>query len=809
MPAMDSSPPSIATMAPAPRFSQVSSWLACIAVTVGLCTATARARADDEPAAGAALYRDHCARCHGPAGDGTSEHPLPLVGDLSVAQLARYIDDTMPEDDPSAVAGEAARTVAEHVHAAFYSPIARDRNRPARVEHSRLTVAQHRAVAADLLLSLAGTGPGRPATGGLLGRYCDGWSFDPKREVFQRIDPTIDFDFGIDPPRFDAALLVSKAADPANARRPQAFDSHRFAIRWEGSVFVPEGGDWEFVVASEHSVKLFVNDFNTPLIDAYVQSGAATEHRGRIRLLGGRAYPLLLHFVRANRGVDNVLQERFDKPAAVRLAWKPPHGAEETIPARRLAPALVPTTFVLATAFPPDDRSAGYERATAVSREWFDAAVDAAVEITDHVVAKADQLAGTRADAGDRAAKLEALARRTAELAFRRPLDAREVEAIGSAFAAGAADPLEPLEQSLLATFTAPSFLHREPAAAGDSHATAARLAFTLWDSLPDATLREAAAAGRLASPGEIRAQAERMAADPRANAKLTAFLLAWMRVDLPPEIAKDRERLPEFTPEIAADLRTSLLVQVESLLGQPKPDLRTLLLDDTVWVNPRLAPLYGVRLDPPAGFTPVRLDEGQRAGVVTHPYLMTAFSYAGTTSPIHRGVWLARNVLGNVLRPPPEAVAPLPPDLHPDLATRQRVELQTAAVACQGCHIMINPLGFALEQFDPLGRLVTEERGRPIDAGGSYQPRQGEAASFDGGRALAEFLTESADVHESFVRQVFQFLVRQPILAWGPDTPATLGAAFAASGYDIRGLAVEAACIAALPPPLPEEPVP
>jgi hypothetical protein len=772
-------------------------------VAAGLAAGCPSFAGSDSPA-GAAIYAEHCGRCHGPAGEGTPEHPAPLVGDLSVAQLARYVADTMPEDDPAAVVGDEARHVAEFVHGGFYSAIARDRNRPARAEHTRLTVTQHRNLAADLLLELAGTTPARPRGGGLLGEYFAGRGFDRGQRVFRRTDPGIDFEFGPEPPRFDCSL-VEPEADGSG----RSFDSHRFAIRWSGSVFVPEGGDWEFSVRSEQSVRLFVNDLDSPLIDGFVQSGADAECRGRIRLLGGRAYPLVLHFMKANHGVDNPALESPHAPAAVRLAWKSPHGAEETIPARWLSPESVPATFVLMTTFPPDDRSTGYERATAVSRGWFDSAVDAAVEITDHMVARADGLAGTKPGDGHRGRRFQDLAGRTATLAFRRPLEPAQEAAIASAFADEAADPVEPLGRVLLGVFTSPAFLHREPAAATDGHATAARLAFALWDSLPDQTLRDAAAAGALAAPDEVRAQAERMATDPRAAAKLTTFLLAWMRVDLPPELAKDRERLPQFSVDVAADLRTSLLLQVESLLASRRPDLRTLLLDETVWMSPRLAPIYGARLDAPAAFTRVRLDEGARAGVVTHPYLMAAFSYAGTTSPIHRGVWLARNVLGNVLRPPPEAVAPLPPDLHPDLATRERVELQTAAVACQGCHTMINPLGFALEQFDPLGRFVTEDRGRPVDAGGSYQPRQGEVAAFRGGRELAEFLAESPDVHEAFVRQLFQFLVRQPILAWGPDTPARLGAAFAASGYDIRALAVDVACTAAIPPPAPEEPPP
>ncbi|MFN9911787.1 MAG: DUF1588 domain-containing protein, partial [Pirellulaceae bacterium] len=101
-----------------------------------------------------------------------------------------------------------------------------------------------------------------------------------------------------------------------------------------------------------------------------------------------------------------------------------------------------------------------------------------------------------------------------------------------------------------------------------------------------------------------------------------------------------------------------------------------------------------------------------QRFGVLTHPYLMSRLSYHDATSPIHRGVFLIRYVLGRNLTPPSEAFAPLSPDLHPDLTTRERVTLQTQDDNCQACHIKINGLGFTLENYDAVGRFQTEDRG-------------------------------------------------------------------------------------------------
>ena len=117
----------------------------------------------------------------------------------------------------------------------------------------------------------------------------------------------------------------------------------------------------------------------------------------------------------------------------------------------------------------------------------------------------------------------------------------------------------------------------------------------------------------------------------------------------------------------------------------------------------------------------------------------------------------------------------------------------------------MINPLGFALEEFDALGRYRAEERQggtvRPIDATGSYQPREGPEATFRGGRELAAYLVDSPDAREAFVQQLFHALVRQPVRAWGPETLPTLTRSFRDSGCDIRRLAVDIMKVACFPP--------
>jgi hypothetical protein len=177
---------------------------------------------------------------------------------------------------------------------------------------------------------------------------------------------------------------------------------------------------------------------------------------------------------------------------------------------------------------------------------------------------------------------------------------------------------------------------------------------------------------------------------------------------------------------------------------------------------------------------------------VLTHPYLLATFAHASTSSPIHRGVFISRNLLGRALKPPPEAMTPLSPELHPDLTTRERVALQTQSESCMVCHATINPLGFTLENFDAVGRYRAEEKGKPIDASGAYQARSGEMEKFNGIHELAQFLADSDETHTAFVEQLFHYLVKQPVLAYGPDRLAKLDESFKANQFNMKKLAAE-----------------
>ena len=272
---------------------------------------------------------------------------------------------------------------------------------------------------------------------------------------------------------------------------------------------------------------------------------------------------------------------------------------------------------------------------------------------------------------------------------------------------------------------------------------------------------------------------------DPRGQAKMMGFFRHWLRLDQATDIAKDAARFPGFDRALVADLRESLERQVEEVALGDRPDYRRLLTGDEVYLNDRLAVFYGAALPAEAGFRCLPLNPAERAGVLTHPYLLASLAYNQETSPIHRGVFLARSLLGVAMRPPPEAVSPLAPDLHPSLSTRERVTLQTQATACISCHGIINPLGFSLEGFDAVGRIRVLDRARPVDCQGAYLSRDGVEKKFKGARQLATFLAESPEAHDAFIQQLFHHLVQQPERAFGTVV---------ADQYDIRKLAVRVA---------------
>lgn len=760
-----------------------------LALSIILCLPPDLTLADEVELAGQQLFQARCAECHGQRGEGVAgKYPQPLAGELSLPELARLIHKTMPPEPREKCSESEASRVAEFVFTAFYSRGAAATQMTPRVQLSRLTARQYRYAIADIMTSFRGsTGPWDDQRG-LKGSYNTLTPNGEGKHVFDRLDPVIDFRFGQSSPD------------------PEKFDPREFSMMWSGSLRAPLTGEYEIIVRSENSVDLWINDRVNALVKGWVKSGDQTEYRETVSLLAGHGYPVQLNYSKAGQGVRKSPEEKAKEPiapASLRISWIPPGQSEEVIPKEFWSPHHFPESYYVTTIFPPDDRSTGFERGTSVSKEWDQATTDAALEVADYVILRLNDLSGGAQPGPDYEARLRDFARKFVQRAFRRPLTQEEADRYVDRQFNGQPDPELAIYKIVLLTLKSPHFLYRGIGEQPDNqYARASRLAFALWDAPPDTILLAAVADGKLSTREEVASQAERMVRHPLGRFKLREFYWQWMKLDQVREFEKSSDQFPGFDTAASRDLRKSLELFLEELIANEHGSFKDLLLTESIYLNGRLSKLYGVDVPESSPFQHAKLNGGPRAGILTHPYLMSALSDATTTSPIRRGVFVARGLLGRPLLPPPDAVAPLAPSLHPDLNTRERVTLQTQAESCRSCHTLINPLGFPLEQFDAVGRFRQEDNRRPVDPTGEYTTRKGDTTRFTSARELGVYLSESPEAHAAFVDKLFYFAVQQPIRAYGSSTVTKLNAQFHESNLNLRKLFQEIGIAAALDVP-------
>ena len=245
------------------------------------------------------------------------------------------------------------------------------------------------------------------------------------------------------------------------------------------------------------------------------------------------------------------------------------------------------------------------------------------------------------------------------------------------------------------------------------------------------------------------------------------------------------------------ADLRTSLELFLDQIVWSEKSDYRELLQANYLLLNERLGKLYGKSVSGD-GFQRVEFDPKQRAGVVTHPYLLAAFAYSKQTSPVHRGVFLTRTIVGMTLKPPPMAIAFEDAKFDAHLTMREKITEMTKNTNCMGCHATINPLGFSLENYDAIGRWRTKENDKPINAVSNFATDEGETIRLTGARDLVKFAAENPGGHRAFIHHLFQHTTKQAVGVCGPDTLENLRQSFTNSGFNVRKLLAEIATISA-----------
>ena len=357
---------------------------------------------------------------------------------------------------------------------------------------------------------------------------------------------------------------------------------------------------------------------------------------------------------------------------------------------------------------------------------------------------------------------LSNLARR----AYRQPVEDEDLQAPLELYRQGRAEGgfEVGIELALSAVLVNPQFLlriERDPpgVAAGAAYRISAlelasRLSYFLWSSMPDDELLELATSGDLSRPDVLESQVQRMLADQRSRSLVTNFAGQWLYLRNLDSIIPDMRLFPDFDDNLRQALRQETELFFESIVREDRSVL-DLVKADYTYLNERLAKHYGIPHVYGSQFRRVAVDEANhRGGLLRHGSIQTVTSYATRTSPVLRGHWVLKNLLGAAPPPPPPNV----PDLEDNtvsslLPVRERLKQHRANAACASCHDQMDPVGFALDNYDAIGRWRETEASQPIDAAGGLP----DGSQFEGVSGLEQALLDRPDL---FVRTLTEKLL-------------------------------------------------
>ncbi len=317
--------------------------------------------------------------------------------------------------------------------------------------------------------------------------------------------------------------------------------------------------------------------------------------------------------------------------------------------------------------------------------------------------------------------------------AYRRPPSESQIDAIHQVYSNRVSQGethWQAYKDSLKAALCSPAFLYlgktRESRGESiDSHSLASRLSYFLWSSMPDSDLRKLADQNRLGDSATLRSQVLRMLADPKSKRFVDGFLNAWLTLDNLGTTPPDHHRFKEYyVDDLATAMREETNVFFRHILDENLPTSEFLTAEYT-FLNPALARHYRMdlpssRFETPDSFIKVSTNGHPRGGLLGQGSIHTVTANGVDTSPIIRGVWLLENILGTPPAPPPPDIEAIEPDVRGSTTIRDQMEKHRSDPTCAECHRKIDPLGFALENFDAIGRYrSTYAPRRKIDASG------------------------------------------------------------------------------------------
>jgi hypothetical protein len=314
------------------------------------------------------------------------------------------------------------------------------------------------------------------------------------------------------------------------------------------------------------------------------------------------------------------------------------------------------------------------------------------------------------------------------------------------------------------------------------------RIAAVLWNAPPDESVPTPATLDEV--PGVVR----QLLDDPRAAAGVGAFYRWWL--DLPDlaRTVRDPVLFPSFTPELRADMAVETETFGVNVTLALNGSFTTLLTANFSFIDARLADLYGVSGVAGDSFQQVYLPTGERAGLLTQPALQTLGAYANRTSPAHRGTYISKRFFCAPLPAAPPNVPALDP-IPPGVTVRQQEEMHLTAANCSACHNYIDPLGFAFEGFDAMGRARTIDNGQPVDVSNlSVEIQRADEGPviegpIDGPIELAMLVAANPRAQDCMVRQWLSFALGRDLQDADSPTVDDLDRRFAAANFNLKTL--------------------
>lgn len=640
----------------------------------------------------------------------------------------------------------------------------------------------------------------------LLGVYFDvnmpgAFNDDPRWHGFDRIGSLLSLSPSHVERYFKAGEIVLDRAFPAVPPKTQKARRDADDGKWKGQ---GHSGPARWLFWPDHSMHL-INVASPGLYRIRIQLSALPSFKGRVPHLA------LWHHGQKKAIVGRDVLAPEDQPTVLEIETFLPEGAFNI---RNEAPGMFSDGHTLShmsfafrsTKTTPPSKPTGYKLLNEEGQPIYPLLIIDWVETEGPIITEADRKKRDGvipAKAGDMAEARVCL-KRFATRAWRRPpTDAeidRYVKIVQGELRAGE-NFRAAYQAALVGILASKNFYYLEEGTAAEKRAKindvelASRLSYFLWSSMPDEDLFAAARSGTLTKPDVLRGQLTRVLSDARIHRFTTAFPKQWLQLHRVGQFPADPDLYPDYDKWLEESMVLETTLFFDTVFKENLP-IREFLVSDWTMLNPRLALHYGMPALKTTGFEKVKLrPEDHRGGLLTQASILSLTSDGTRHRPVHRGVWVSEAIFGRTPPPPPPNVEPLAPtpSNKPKATIRMQLEAHATHNTCASCHQKIDPLGFAFENFDALGRWRSHER---VQGGTGDDPPVNARGVLPDGRAFADsdefrqLLGQDLDrFGEAFVEQLATYALRRVMTIDDATQIKAIAAASKRDGYKLRAI--------------------